>query len=70
MHSLENQKTWVLKKMVNEYNPKLDESLKKVQLWSNGIMLTLLSMNEAKEMIRKGHAKPISDTAISTFVEE
>ena len=38
----------------------------KIQLWTtSGIMLTLIKLDEAKEMVKDGRAKIISSTAIS-----
>ena len=41
----------------------LDE---KVQLWRNGIMLTLLNGEDSKKMVTEGKAKIINSQAIST----
>ena len=37
---------------------------KKVQLWQNGIMITLISETEATELINDGNYKVINDQAI------
>jgi hypothetical protein len=42
----------------------------RVQLWREGIMLTLISLQDAQDMVRQGRAYIISSTAIGILEQE